>query len=85
MTLTNTKTIAMTTPEQFDKVYRNSWQNLSVKERINYCASVIYETHKYLTKYSNRLTRIAKVKSRKLIFRAQNELTELVTGVNSRY
>jgi hypothetical protein len=69
--------------EQIDQEYQQNGSRMSVRERINECAKIIYRTHEYLTRYGSRLTAYARSRSRQIIASAESELTRLVTNSNA--
>jgi hypothetical protein len=60
-----------------DKNYRTISAYMTVKEKIAYCANIIYRTHLYLRRNSDQLSRLARNKTREILTGASNELAEL--------
>ena len=63
---------------EVDKVYSAVSAHMSVKERIYYCAQLIYRTHTYLSRGGNQLTRAARNKSLCVLQHAREELSQLL-------
>lgn len=68
--------------EQFDRNYRERGSSLSIRERINYCAMIIYRTHRYLSRYGSRLSSFARNRSHSIIASAETELTRLISNTD---
>jgi hypothetical protein len=64
---------------QMSRSYRKADARMSVNERINQCALIIYRTHAYLSRYGSRISSYARSRSLQIIMSAESELSQLVT------
>jgi hypothetical protein len=64
--------------KDIDKIYDSIRNVMSVKERISYCAQLIYRTHTHLTRHGNHLTKVTKQRSLLVLQHARQELDYLI-------
>jgi hypothetical protein len=69
--------------EQTDRRLSQAERRMTVRERINKCAKIIFLTHEYLSRYGSKLTSIARNRSMQILAIAETELTHLVTRYKS--
>ena len=63
---------------QVDRVYDKVKNEMSVREKITYCARLIYRTHSQLTRPGAHLTRETRQRSMQILQFARFELDELI-------
>jgi hypothetical protein len=62
------------------QLYCDAGSRLSRDERIGFCASIIYTSHRYLSRYGNKLNKLSLTKTSEILCRAQNELSTLLAS-----
>lgn len=65
-----------------DKIYGSVSTVMSVKERISYCAQLIYRTHTHLSRHGSHLTKSARNRSMQVLQHAREELHMLLRFKN---
>ena len=66
-----------------DKIYSAICNYMSVREKISYCAQLIYRTHTHLSRHGSHLTRMARSHSMEVLQYARQELHHLLRTAHS--